>query len=502
MSRNRRGRDRREQGGVRQQPWRSLVNHHRPVEVLRPDQVEEIHRASMRLLSDTGMRILSPEARAVLATAGCSVDDLIVRFDPDLVETQVALAPGEFRLRARNPAKTLTIGGNHVAFTSVGGPAFCHDLDRGRRAGDQLQQGEYLRVIQQLDIIHQEGGGPFEALDLPPETRHLDLYLELIRLLDKSWQGIALGTERAADAIDMAAIAFGTDREGLAAEPAILAIVNTNTPLTLDVPMAEGLMELAGARQAVCITPFTLAGAMAPATLAGALVLQNAEVLACTALAQLVRPGAPLVYGSFTSNVDMRSGSPAFGTPEYTKAAQASGQLARRYGMPFRSSNTTASNAVDAQAAYESAMSLWGAVMGGANLVNHAAGWLEGGLTASFEKLVIDAEMLQMLAEYLQPITIDDDTLALDAIAEVGPGGHFFGSAHTMARYETAFYEPMVSDWSNYERWAERGEADATTRANAIWKQLLAEYERPPLDPAVDEALVEFVAHRKEALLG
>jgi trimethylamine--corrinoid protein Co-methyltransferase len=239
---------------------------------------------------------------------------------------------------------------------------------------------------------------------------------------------------------------------------------------------------------------------MAPATLAGALVLQNAEVLACVTLVQLLRPGAPVVYGSFTSNVDMRSGSPAFGTPEYTKAAQASGQLARRYGLPFRSSNTTTSNTVDAQAVYESSMSLWGAVMGGANLVYHAAGWLEGGLTASFEKLVIDAEMLQMIAEYLQPIVIDDDTLALEAIADVGPGGHFFGSPHTIQRYERAFYSPMVSDWRNFETWAESGSVDATHRANRIWKQLVAEYEQPPLDPAIDEALVDHVERRRRVL--
>jgi trimethylamine--corrinoid protein Co-methyltransferase len=258
------------------------------------------------------------------------------------------------------------------------------DRSGGRRPGTYREQEDFLRVVHQLPIVHQEGGGPFEAMDLPPDTRHLDLCLSLIRLLDKTWQGIALGRNRAADCIDMAAIALGTDRDGLAAAPALLTIINTNSPLTLDIPMAEGLMEFASAGQAVCITPFTLAGAMAPATLAGALVLQNAEVLATATLAQLVRPGAPVVYGSFTSNVDMRSGSPAFGTPEYTKAAQASGQLARRYALPFRSSNTTASNAVDAQAVYESAMSLWGAVLGGANLVNHAAGWLEGGLTASF----------------------------------------------------------------------------------------------------------------------
>ncbi|MBI5090452.1 MAG: trimethylamine methyltransferase family protein [Actinobacteria bacterium] len=500
MSRARRSHERRVAGGVRQLPWRQLTNPHKPVEVLTADQIADIHRASTRLLSTTGMRILAPDARQILARAGCVVDDLMVRFDPELVDAMVALAPHMFTLRARNPERSLVIGGNHLAFGSVGGPAFCHDLDRGRRPGGAAEQSDYLRLIQSIDIIHQEGGGPFEAMDLPPETRHLDLNHSLIRLLDKSWQGIALGRDRAADCVDMAAIALGTDRDGLAADPAILAIVNTNTPLTLDIPMAEGLIELAGAGQAVCVTPFTLAGAMAPATLAGALVLQNAEVLACVALIELVRPGAPLVYGSFTSNVDMRSGSPAFGTPEYTKAAQASGQLARHYGLPFRSSNTTASNAVDAQATYESAMSLWGAVMGGANLVNHAAGWLEGGLTASFEKMVIDAEMLQMIAEYLQPIVIDDDTLALDAIAEVGPGGHFFASPHTMERYQTAFYAPMVSDWRNFETWSEAGSVDATQRANAIWKQLVAEYEQPPLDPAIDEELTAFVAHRKEQL--
>ncbi len=338
------------------------------------------------------------------------IDDR-VRFDPDMVIETIATAPSSFTLRARNPARDLMIGGDKIVFAAVGGPAFCSDLDRGRRPGTFAEQCDYLRIIQSLGIIHQEGGGPFEAMDLSPETRHLDLLAALTRLLDKNWQGIALGRERAADSIDIAAIALGTDRDGLAADPAVLAIVNTNSPLSLDIPMAEGLTELAEANQAVCITPFTLAGAMAPATLAGALTLMNAEVLAGVALTQLVRPGSPVMYGSFTSNVDMRSGSPAFGTPEYTKAAQAGGQLARRYRLPYRSSNTTTSNAVDAQAAYESQMSLWGAVAGGANLVNHAAGWLEGGLTASFEKLVIDAEMLQMMAEYLQPIVTDDDAL-------------------------------------------------------------------------------------------
>lgn len=425
---------------------------------------------------------------------------MIVRFDPELVAAMLAFAPSSFTLRARNSAHDLIIGGDNVVFTSVGGPAFVSDVERGRRPGTHAEQEEYLRIIQSLGVIHQEGGGPFEAMDLPPETRHLDLCHSLIRHLDKNWQGIALGRDRAADCIDMVALALGTDRDGLLHTPALMTIVNTNTPLTLDIPMADGLIELATAGQAVCVTPFTLAGAMAPATLAGALVLQNAEVLAVTTLIQLVRKGAPVVYGSFTSNVDMRSGSPAFGTPEYTKAAQASGQLARRYRLPFRSSNTTASNTVDAQAAYESAMSLWGAVMGGANIVNHAAGWLEGGLTASFEKLIIDAEMLQMMAEYLQPIVVSDDSLGLDAIAAVGPGGHFFGSPHTMQRYETAFYAPLVSDWRNFETWSQDGAVDARGRAHIIWRQLLEQSESPALDAAIDDALSEFVGRRKQAL--
>jgi trimethylamine--corrinoid protein Co-methyltransferase len=248
--------------------------------------------------------------------------------------------------------------------------------------------------------------------------------------------------------------------------------------------------------QPVIATPFTLAGAMSPATLAGALALQNAEALFMIALVQATRPGAPVLYGGFTSNVDMRTGSPAFGTPEMVKGQLATGQLARRYGVPWRSSNTTASSVVDAQAAYESEMSLWGCLMGGANLIYHGAGWLEGGLTASFEKLVLDAELLQQMAELTRPVAVDDAELGLDAIAEVGPGGHFFASAHTLERYETAFYRPMLSDWRNFETWAEDGARTATERANGIWKRLLAEYTKPPMDEGTREALDLFVERR------
>ena len=486
---------------IRQLPWRDVVNPYAPSEVLSQDQVDTIIDTALGVLATQGMRFLEPSGRDLLASAGAQVDGEIVRFDPDFVRESVAQAPAEFGLRARNPEHNLTIGGAHTVFTSVGGPAFCSDLDNGRRPGNYAEMCDYLKLVQSLNIIHQEGGGAFEAMDLPAQTRHLDLYLAQHRLLDKNAQAYALGRERTIDAIEMACIALGADRDELADHPAVLAIINTNSPMQLDTPMTEAVLELAGAGQACCITPFTLAGSMSPATLAGTLMQQTAEVLAVATLAQVVRPGAPIMYGSFASNVDMQSGSPALGTPEYTKAAQASGQIARRLGLPFRSSNTTVSNCVDAQAAFESQMSLWGSVMGHANLVNHAAGWLEGGLTASFEKLIVDAEMLQMIAEYLRPIDVNDDELAVDAIAEVGPGGHHFGTAHTLERYEHAFYAPLLSNRQNFESWQDAGSQDIAMRANQTWKQLLNEYQQPALDPAIDEALVAYADRRRPTLL-
>jgi trimethylamine--corrinoid protein Co-methyltransferase len=488
---------------IRQLPWREVRNPYAPIETLDADAVETIVDAAFDVLEQQGMRFLEASSRDLVRAAGADVDEdsLMVRFDRSLVEEKLALAPREFGLRARNPAHDLHFGGNSIVFAAVGGPAFVSDLDKGRRPGTYAELCDFFRVVQGLNIIHQEGGGAFEAMDLPAATRHLDLYLAQIRLLDKNCQSYPLGRERTRDSIEMIQIALGVDRGELARRPALLAIINTNSPLLLDIPMAEAVLELAGAGQACCITPFTLAGSMSPATMAGTLVQQTAEVLAVATLAQTVRAGAPIMYGSFASNVDMQSGAPALGTPEYTKAAQASGQIARRLGLPFRSSNTTVSNCVDAQAAFESQMSLWGAVMGHANLVNHAAGWLEGGLTASFEKLVIDAEMLQMMAEYLRPLPVTADELALDAIAEVGPGGHHFGTSHTLARYETAFYAPMLANRQNFEAWHESGGLDIAARANALWKQIIREYEQPPLDVSVDDALVDFVERRKRELL-
>ncbi len=485
----------RQSGSLSQRPFGQVPLSYEPVRVISEDQIAAIHAAALRVLAETGMRVLSPEAHALYAAAGAEVAGEMVRLDPGMVTERLRTVPHSFTLRARNPLKNLKIGGADMVFASVGGPAYVMDLDRGRRDGSFAEMCDFLRLVQGLNVIQQEGGCPFEPLDLPANTRHLDIYLAQITHLDKSWQTQTLGHARTMDGIEMAALMLGVTPETLPCT--LLGIINTNSPLQLDIPMAEGLIAMATHGQVNVITPFTLSGAMAPVTLAGALVLQHAEALAGIVLTQIVRPGVPVMYGGFTSNVDMKSGAPAFGTPEYAKAAQASGQLARHVGVPFRSSNVTAANAVDAQAAYESQMALWGAIMGGVHLVEHAAGWMHGGLTASFEKLILDAEMLQMMQSYLEPMATDPDSLALEAITEAGPGGHFFGTAHTMARYEKAFHAPMLSNWDNYPNWQERGAVEAPQRANAIWKQLLAEHEEPGLDPGIAEALAGFVVRRK-----
>ena len=497
-----RRRPRRAAPGLSQLPWRRLTNPFRPLEILTADHVETIHCASLRILAEIGMEVLGDRALDALAGAGATVDRLSrnVRLEPAHVEALITSAPSTFRLHARNPDRELLFGGTSLVFGAVGGPAFVSDLDRGRRAGNFADFVDYVRIIGALDIIQQEGGGPLEPTDLPVETRHLDMYRTFAVELDKTWQCLGFGARPVDDALAVIELIRGVDRDTLLREPSLMTVINTNSPLRLDGPMSDGLIEMAIHGQPVVATPFTLAGAMSPVSLAGALAQQNAEALFLVALAQIVHPGAPMVYGAFTSNVDMRTGAPAFGTPEYVKGAIASGQLARRYGLPWRSSNTTASNVVDAQAAYESEMAVWGAVMGGVNLLYQGAGWLEGGLTASYEKLIIDAEILQMLSEVLQPLPVDEGSLGFDAIAEVGPGGHFFGTAHTLERYETAFYRPLVSDWRNFETWHADGARTATERANVIWKRLLAEAVPPALDPPVAEALDAFVARRKREI--
>ncbi|MDP7219674.1 MAG: trimethylamine methyltransferase family protein, partial [Arenicellales bacterium] len=379
---------------------------------------------------------------------GARVDDSeeMVYLDPEMVEEIIKTVPAEYTYNARNPNKSVTLGGNHITFSGVGGPAFVSDLDRGRRPGTYAELCDYKKLFQTYDIIHYAGGG-FEPLDLPENSRHLDVLLSEILYTDKCMSTSLLGSNRARDGLNMACIAHGITYEDLPKQVVIGGGINTNSPRLLDGPMAGGLIELARAGQPVIVTPFTLAGAMAPVTVIGAITQQNAEALAGIVLTQLVRPGTPAVYGGFTSNVDMRTGSPAFGTPEQTKASLITGQLCRRYQIPFRSSNTNASTSVDAQSAYESEMSLWGAVMGHANRIAHGGGWLEGGLVASFEKLIIDVEMMQMMAEFVEPLVVNEETLAIEAMREVQPGGHYFGTSHTMERYDSAFYSPVVSDW-------------------------------------------------------
>jgi len=489
--------------GITQLPFAPLSNPYAPMEIISSDQLETIHRASLKILRDIGLRVESPTALKLLTDLRADVDhdNCHVRFDPALIEEVIRDLPSEFTIHARNPQKTVRMGGNAIVFASVCGPSFVSDLDRGRRAGTKQDMEDFVKLTGSLNILHHEGGSGPEPLDLPPASRHLDMMYAQITLTDKGWQPSWLNTaSRARDCIEMAKIALQTDDEGLQQRPAIIGGLNTNSPLLFDEGQADGMRIFAKAGQPVHITPFTLAGAMAPATVAGAVTLQNAEALGCIALTQAAVPGSPTFYGHFTSNVDMRTGSPAFGTPEYAQSVIISGQLARRYKLPLRSSSTTASACVDLQATYESDMSLNACIQAHVNNVMHAGGWLEGGLTCSFEKLILDAELLQLQAAMLQPVIVDDDSLGLDAIAEVGPGGHFFGSAHTMERYENAFYQPILSDWRNFETWQEDGSKTATQRANEIWKQLLNDYEKPPIDPAIEEELQAYMARRKEEI--
>ncbi len=483
-------------GAPEQRPFAQPRLLHAPTEIISADQVEAIHLASLRILRDIGMSVLDPETRALYARAGATVDGEMVRFDPEMVDELIVTAPAEFTLHSWNPARSLHVGGDWLSFGSVGSAPNSADLDGGRRTGNRHDFQNLLRLAHMLTSIHFLGGYPAEPVDIHPSVRHLHATFDMLTLTDRVFDVYSLGRQRNIDVIEMARIARGVSHEQLDREPSLFTIVNTNSPLTLDTPMSHGIIEMARANQVTCVTPFTLAGAMAPITLAGALAQQNAEGLAGLVLTQIVRPGSPFIYGGFTSNVDMQSGAPAFGTPEYWKTAIIGGQLARRYQVPYRSSNTCAANAVDAQAAYESMFSIWGAVSGASNFTMHGAGWMEGGLQASFEKMVLDADLLHMASAALDPLVIDDDTLAFDTIAEVGPGGHFFGTPHTQERFRTEFYRPMISDWRNYETWAEAGRPEAAQRASHLVTAFLAEYEPPPMDDAIRAELTDFVERR------
>ena len=479
--------------------YRNLVNRLAKTELLDPAALDAMHEASLTILEEIGMDIMLPEARTIMKAHGAEVTEgsYRVRFDRNLIMDMIASAPREFQMFARNPERNVKMGGNNLVFAQIASAPFVADREGGRRAGNQEDFRKLVKLAQCYDVIHTTGGYPVEPIDIHASVRHLDCLSDMVKLTDKVFHCYSLGKQRNLDAIEIARIGRGVSMEQMESEPSLFTIINSSSPLRLDGPMLQGIIEMSSRGQVVVMTPFTLAGAMAPVTIAGAVVQQNAEALCGIAFTQMVKRGAPVVYGGFTSNVDMKTGAPAFGTPEYMKAVIVGGQLARRYGIPYRTSNTNAANTLDAQAAYESAFSLWALTQGGGNFIMHSAGWTEGGLTASFEKFILDVDMLQMVAEFLTPLDVSQDALALDAVREVGPGGHFFGTAHTLARYESAFYSPILSDWRNFETWTEAGRPTTYDHANRIFKEKLASYERPPIDPAIEEELDAFVAKRK-----
>src|SRR5450631_342950 len=483
-------------------PLPRLANRWPPLEILSAEQVERILMAAFQVLEEAGLEIRSPEARAVYRSAGALVDEetQMVRLGRDIVEAHLAHAPERFVLHARNPDRHLHVGDNVVNFGPVHGAPNISEREGGRRYGDLEGFRNILKLTHALGILHWQGGIVVEPVDVPVATRHLAAYQAHIECADIVWAARGVGGVQAEDALAMSAIEHGCTIEDLAARPTLMSVTNVNSPRRVDAEILDNIMVMARHGQCVVITPFTLMGAMAPVTLAGALVQQTAEALCIVALCQMLRPGTPCVLGGFTSNVDMRTGSPAFGTPEYVNAVLASAQIGRRLKIPVRTSAVNASPVVDAQSTYETAFSLQAAILSHSHLINHAAGWLEGGMSASLEKIVVDAELLRNWAEILRPVSFSDDDLAVDAIKDVAAGGHFFSEAHTLARYESAFYRPLLSDWSNFENWTDAGARNATERATGIWKKALADYVAPPLDPAVKEAIDAFVAHRTREL--
>ncbi len=474
--------------------------HNLPVyEILGEEGLETIHRASMQILSEIGIDFYDEEALSILREHGADVQGETARFDEALILEYVAKAPATFTQLARNPERSVLVGGNHLTFAPVYGPPFVMDIERGRRSATLKDFQNFVRLAYLSPYLHHSGGTVVEPTDLPVETRHLDMVYSHIRYNDKPFMGSVMSAENAADSVAMAEILFGA--QAIRQQPALISLINVSSPRRLDDRMLGALKTYARARQATIITPFILSGAMAPVSVAGTLAQQNAEALAGIVFAQMCAAGAPVVYGSFQTNVDLQSGAPVFGSPESQLALFASAQLARRYNLPFRSGGMfTASKVADAQAAYESVQVMLPTILARVNFVLHAAGWLEGGLTAGYEKFVLDDEVLGMYHTFLQGIDTSDEALAMDSQRTVPPGGHHLGTAHTMAHFRTAFYRAELFDANSYEQWAQEGAHDAYRRANARYKALLKSYEPPPLDPAIDEALQDYMARRKEQL--
>jgi trimethylamine--corrinoid protein Co-methyltransferase len=480
-----------------------MITHTAPkYEYMPSEGIEKIHETTMRVLEEFGIAFNHDEAVEVLARAGCAVDREalpapLVKFPRELVMDQVAKAPREFTLHARNPQNNVVIGGNHMVLAPVYGPPNVQDLDKGRREATLEDYRNFIKLAQVVPDIHNVGGTVVEPNDEPQETRHLDMLHAQLTLADKTFMGNVVSAENANDCVELASIVFG-GREVLAKNPVMISLINVNSPRLYDTRMLDSLLTYAKARQPLIITPFILAGAMSPVAIGGTLVQQNAEALAGITLAQLVSPGTPIVYGSFLSNSDMQSGSPAFGTPESAAALFVSAQLARKYKLPFRSGGgLTSSKVPDGQAMWEATMTLFPTFLACTNFVLHAAGWLESGLVSSYEKFAMDVELLKMMQVFLGGIALDEEGLALDAFEEIGPGGYFFGAAHTMRHFRDAFYRPLIADVQNYVRWEQKGAETADVRANRVWKKWLSEYEKPALDEGIRDAVEEFIAKRK-----
>jgi len=495
--RTRRTHDRRAQP-IPQLPWGQPRLRTPFVEILSEDEIASIHQTSLKILEEIGIVFNDDEAVEVFKNGGALVgDDGNVRIGRELVAEALRTAPGSFTLTPRDPEKVVEIGADALAFTTVLGPPYCSDIERGRRVGTLADFADFVRLGQYFNIIHMIAGSPVEPGDIEVDIRHIESTRTMLKLSDKVPYLFAQSRQRLWDGMELVARSLGYEsREQLAERPRLYSIINTNSPLQYDGPMASGTIELARHNQLPVISPFSLAGATMPLPITGAVAMSNAEALAGIVLAQLVRPGAPVVTAAKTVNVDMKTGAPAFATPESNKAVQIGAQLARHNGLPFRAANFNNSNTVDAQCLYEAQGSLWAAVTSGTNLVMHAAGWLEGGLCSSFEKFILDVEILQMMKVWLDPVPVNDEVLSIDEIKFVGPGGHFFGTERTIAGYESAFYNPLITNTLNYKAWEAAGSRDATVRAHQIYKRAVDEYEAPKMPEAIARAVDQFADER------
>ena len=468
-------------------------------DILSADAMATLDGGWRRLVTEIGVEFMSDRALDMFRAAGQRVEDNTVFLDPDFVLEQVAKAPREFDVTARNPANSVHIGGDSMAFSAVYGPPFVREGDV-RRDATMEDFRSFTKLAQSFDVLDSAGGVICEPNDAPLDSRHLDMTYALQTLTDKIYMGNVVSGENARDTIAMSAILFG-GREQIEQHPVSISLINCNSPLRWDDRMLDALFEYAEAAQPVVLTPFIMMGAMSPVTVPAALVQQIAEALSGIALAQLIRPGCPVIFGSFMTNIDMQSGSPTFGTPESATGLLCTGQIARYFNLPFRTGGgLTSSQVPDAQAGYEALMTLLPTFLSGANWVMHSAGWLEGGLVASYEKFIVDVELLQMLRAEFTPLEITEESLAFGAHEEVGHGGHFLGAAHTMDNFRTCFYRTTLSSSDNYERWMRNGGVDTAARAGNIYKRKLEEYQAPPLDDAIRAELEEYVTRRRAEL--